>query len=665
MMLPRSVILAAIGCGLLGGLPSTTRSSDLPTHDESLLIEQRRVFRDIYPDVELGEWRHAAQHAALLQDYVLWPDLQAAYYKGRLGKIDEREVREYLQRYGILKPARELRYQYALFLAEQGRLAEFFEIYQQYYQGLDIAKLDCYALQAEMLQGRHNRIVNRARDLWLVGRNQEESCDPVFDDLRHRRLIDKEEYATRFALAIAERQFSLARYLARSLDEDYLHQANAWISAQKQPGEFLDNATKLGDTATSRDQISYAIGRLALNDPLRAQRDWDRLSTRFAFDDSERIRVGRHIALWAAREHLPEAHAMLSALPAQAIDTETARWQVRVNLTRRDWGAVIDSIDAMPNDERRQPEWQFWKAHAESESGAREASLATFRALAKDRSYYGFLAADQINAPYAFEHLAIYDEQQVSTDVTNLPELIRARELFLVGLDSRGRSEWDAATRNLNRETKIQAAILAHRLGWHSRAIATMAQADSFDDLDIRYPLPWRDDFEQFSKAADIPHSWAYGIARSESLFMPDVRSSAGAVGLMQLMPATGRETAREINLRYGGLATLTDSTSNIRLGTAYLGKMFDRFGKNRVLATAAYNAGPHRVQKWLADRSNFDARIWIENIPYLETRNYVRRVLVDEAIFHWRLTGQTKRISNDFPLVGELKDPAQLPSSN
>jgi soluble lytic murein transglycosylase len=133
----------------------------------------------------------------------------------------------------------------------------------------------------------------------------------------------------------------------------------------------------------------------------------------------------------------------------------------------------------------------------------------------------------------------------------------------------------------------------------------------------------------------------------------------------MQLMPATGRETAREINLRYGGLATLTDSTSNIRLGTAYLGKMFDRFGKNRVLATAAYNAGPHRVQKWLADRSNFDARIWIENIPYLETRNYVRRVLVDEAIFHWRLTGQTKRISSDFPLVGELQDPAQLPSSN
>jgi soluble lytic murein transglycosylase len=146
---------------------------------------------------------------------------------------------------------------------------------------------------------------------------------------------------------------------------------------------------------------------------------------------------------------------------------------------------------------------------------------------------------------------------------------------------------------------------------------------------------------------------------------MRDIQSSAGAIGLMQLMPATGRETAREIKLRYGGRATLTDSSSNIRLGTAYLSKMFRRFNENRILATAAYNAGPHRVEKWLPGNGNLDARIWIENIPYRETRNYVRRVLVDEAIFHWRLTGQTKRISSELHFIDEASDTGRVASAN
>jgi soluble lytic murein transglycosylase len=183
--------------------------------------------------------------------------------------------------------------------------------------------------------------------------------------------------------------------------------------------------------------------------------------------------------------------------------------------------------------------------------------------------------------------------------------------------------------------------------------------------LSIRYPLPWRSDFEQSSKVAGISHSWAYGIARSESLFMRDVRSSAGAIGVMQLMPATGRQTAREIQFPYAGRTTLTDSSSNIRLGTTYLGKMYERFDENRVLATAAYNAGPHRVKSWLPESGYLDARIWIENIPFRETRKYVRRVLTDEAIFHWRLTGQRRRISSELPRIDPQADLTQVASSN
>jgi soluble lytic murein transglycosylase len=167
-----------------------------------------------------------------------------------------------------------------------------------------------------------------------------------------------------------------------------------------------------------------------------------------------------------------------------------------------------------------------------------------------------------------------------------------------------------------------------------------------FDDLAIRYPLPWREDFARYSRDARINDSWAYGIARSESLFMRDIRSSAGAIGLMQILPETGRRMAREMKQPYSGRATLTDSASNIRLGTMYLRKMFDRFDENKILATAAYNTGPLNVEAWLPDAEQIDARIWIENIPFNETRAYVRRVLTADAIFHWRLTGEVRRLS-------------------
>jgi soluble lytic murein transglycosylase len=199
----------------------------------------------------------------------------------------------------------------------------------------------------------------------------------------------------------------------------------------------------------------------------------------------------------------------------------------------------------------------------------------------------------------------------------------------------------------LGHDEKIQAGLLAHRWGWHSRAIATLAAAGQYDDLELRYPLPWPEQFAEASASARIPSGWAYGVARSESLFIPDIRSHAGAIGIMQLMPATGRRTAGELNLPYQGLATLTDPASNIRLGATYLGKMLERFEESRVVATAAYNAGPTRVEKWLPVSQGLDARIWIENIPFNETRDYVRRVLVSEAIFNWRLTGRTSRLSD------------------
>lgn len=622
-----------------------------------LLDRQRTAFVGAYSQAELGNWAPAAKQQKILSTYVLWPDLRAAFLKARVSsrsfnKTDETEVLEFLQRYGALRPGRDLRYRYATTLASNGRLPDYLAIYQPFYQGLGIARLDCLALQAEIETGRQDRILGRASDLWLVGRSQDDACDPVFEYLRSNGLLTEDLYRERFALAIAAREFTLARYLARSLDPSYTDLANLWIAARDRPADFVASYTKADRISAHRQQILYAVERIAYRDPESATVEWQRLQSIASFPSGPAADTSQYIALWAARRNSPVASSALANLPPAAVNTEVIRWKARSGLRRHDWESVIDSIASLPQDEQVQEEWQYW--HAKSLRGLSEEdhALDILSQLSAERSYYGFLAADEIGRDYSFSHASMPLDNEIIDALEADEALIRARELFFVGLESNGRSEWDTVVGGLNAEGKTQAALLAKKWGWHSRAIAAAAAAGQYDDLDLRYPLAFEDSFSRYSADAGIAQSWAYGVARSESLFMADVRSSAGAVGIMQLMPDTGRATAREIQLPYAGVATLVDPGSNIRLGTTYLGKMLNRFGGNPILATAAYNAGPGNVESWLPATSDVDARIWIENIPFNETRQYVRRVLATDTIFYWRMTGKMRRLSTTLPVI-------------
>ena len=643
---------AVIAGVLLAGAPFDAPSAE--TYD---IEKQRATFRAVYPEVERGNWQPVLQHEQMLQDYALWPDLRASYLRARLRYADHAEVGAFLDRYGALKPARELRYQFSLHLADSGHLPEYLEIYRQFYQGLNIAKLDCLALQAEILEGNEDRIIKRGLDLWLIGESQADECDPVFTHLRTTNALTNEHYEKRFALALDERRFSLARFLSRPLSPEHLEQAESWLRAQNDSLEFLRTHQDRNDSGTGRQQMIYAIERIAFSDPLLASENWIALRNQYPFTVEQQHYISRHIALWAARRQLSEAQALLYGLPPEAVDQEVGRWMVRSGLRRQEWDKVLRAIAMLPEDERLAEEWRYWEAVALKNAGQEKPATAGFNDLASTRSYYGFLASDALGNDYTFADSRLLADDKVVAKLAKMPALIRARELFHVGLEGRGRSEWDAAANNLTPHEQGQAALLAHQWGWHSRAIATASMVGEFDDLLLRYPLPWREDFAQYSRDANINDSWAYGIARSESLFMRDIRSSAGAIGVMQILPETGRRMAREIRQPYSGRATLTDSARNIRLGTMYLRKMFDRFDENKILATAAYNTGPLNVEAWLPDAEQMDARIWIENIPYNETRAYVRRVLTADTIFHWRLTGKVRRLSTDLSTIDPLTE--------
>lgn len=628
---------------------------------------QRELFRSVIETVERGDWSVVESLAPndfqLLQQYTLWPDLRATWLRANIDAVSSAEVDAFVQAYGSLRPARELRYRFALNHVRNGDLPGFLRIYEQFYQGQDIEKLDCLALQAEIKAGRHQRVEFRAMELWLVGKSQVSECDPVFEYLDDLNLLGLVEYQKRYALAVKERNFTLARWLAKKIDQQHVDVTAEWQNAQSNPADFLKKKRNRSGDQTLRDQLVYAAERLTYRDPEIAHKLWGRVSGQHRFSEAQKLKTAQHIALWTARDNLPKAYERLQQLSPAAQSDEVMRWRARTSLRETRWKRMLVDISSMQASERASEEWRYWRAIALIESGDALAAIPDLEALKLERSYYGFLAADKLGQNYALDHAGLVVDEIQLQKLEARPAVIRARELFYVGQDSRGRSEWDALVRYLSDSDKMQAAILAHRWGWHSRAIAAAASLGEYDDLSIRYPLPYQETFESFSSQASISSTWAYGIARSESLFMHDVKSHAGAVGLMQLMPATGRDVARAINLPYSGLATLVDPESNIRLGTTYLGQMAQRYGGNRVPATAAYNAGPHRVDRWLPDKGTIDARVWIENIPFNETRKYVKRVLAAQAIFHWRMTGEIRRLSDELLLVQAASETQQVAS--
>ena len=447
----------------------------LPTIAAANIETQRELFKSVYETVERGDWSPvdglSASERALLERYVLWPDLRATWLRANLKSAPAAEIDAFMQQYGTLRPARELRYKQAMMLARDGDLAGFRKIYEQFYQGQDIARLDCLALQAEIDAGRHARVNQRAIDLWLVGTSQVSECDPVFAYLDRNKLLGPVEYRKRFALAIEAREFRLARWLAKKIDQPHVDEATLWVQAQSDPEGFLRRHNPAVNSPGYRQQLAYAAERLTYRDPEVASRLWGAVEQRYGFSEELTLRTQRHIALWTARDNLPAGYALLEALPPAAQDEEVMRWRARSSLRDTRWQQLLVDIAAMTPAERDTEEWQYWRAVALQRTGQVAAAESAFTALSQERSYYGFLAADEIGGAYALDNSQLAADEAALAAVATRPGIVRARELFLVGLDGRGRSEWDAAVRVLDDAETLQAAILADRWGWHSRAI--------------------------------------------------------------------------------------------------------------------------------------------------------------------------------------------------
>jgi len=627
---------------------------------EDRLDRQREAFIAARPAAEAGRWTDVEPFLGILEGYPLVPDLRAAWLRKRLSAATDAETGAFLDRYPDLGFTRGLRLAWARSLAERRQWGSYLVVYEGNYAGKKDTELDCLALRARINTGRSAGVTDAALAIWLHPYSRPSECDPVFAYLLDGGWITDAHRRERIDLALQAGQIQLARYLARPLPPADLARIDRWAKMRANPDRELQRAQQSPTTAADRERLDYGLRRLAALDPEAAQQRWREFAHRAdagrGFPPDQRLALERRIALGLARNFLPGGRDAIDVQAGRDTDPIVAHWRVRLALRDGDWPAVLRAIDALPEDAGGNTSWQYWRSRALEHTSETETAAARFGVLASDRDFYGFLAADRLDLPYAWSDQPIPADDALIEEIAARPEFLRLRELFMTGLYSRGRAEWAVAVNGLPAESRAQAAVLAQRWGWYSNAISTAARSGQGNDLVLRYPLPWRDDFVRLSQIARIDPTLAYGVARSESLFMTDVASTAGAIGLMQLMPGTGKETAAAARIPWRGWHSLTDPQTNITLGTQYLSKMLARFGDNPVLATAAYNAGPHRVERWLPRDGAMPADVWIDSIPFRETRRYVRRVLASDVVFDWRMNGEPRRLSARMPPV--LADP-------
>ncbi len=627
---------------LIALLPGVVRGSWAATDEAGL----RQAFEAVEARVKRG--LASTREVEALADYPLYPYLVYEGLTRGLGLADAPAIAAFLSDYADTPLATRLRSRWLRWLYGHGA----WETFLEFFQPTGYTAMTCRHLHALAAAGHEDAALARAPEVWLAGQSQPDECDPVFDLMERRGQLTPERVWERIGLAMAAGRPSLASYLKGFLPRADQAGVELWITVRRRPETILEGHHFRGDEGRARDIVVYGIGRWARRSPLRAARAWLQVRDRHGFSAAERSAVARTLGLYLYRRHPYEALDWLARVLSDEADEQVQRARIMGHAKVGDWQGVLGWLgEGSDADEEDSGRWRYWRARALEATGEDEDSRGLYGEVARLRSFYGFLAADRLDVPYQLNHRTMEPAPEVAARVRDLPALTRIRELYALGRDLDARREWHHLRSRLEREELEALAAVAHEQGQHFHAILALGRSESWDYLDIRFPLPHRDVVMARAKAQDLDPAWVFAVARQESAFAPEARSPKGALGLMQLLPSTAEGMARRLKARAMS-RDLFDVDNNIALGTAYLRGLMERFDGHAVLATAAYNAGPRRVRSWLPDEGPLAADIWVEDMPFAETRKYVKRVFSYTAIYQSFLGESPTRLSTRMPAV-------------
>ncbi len=608
---------------------------------EADLDRQRSEFLAAERILAAGDLEKYDRIKATLQHYPLFPYLEYRALQLQLDSVDSSQVEAFITHYADSPLALRMRKLWLTDLAGRKK----WWTYRAFYQPRLGTTYQCHYLTALLETGKKEKALDQAKAIWLYPRSRPEACDPILERWIKAGKLTPTLAWRRVELAMLASEKRFANYLKRYLGPEQQAWLKIWQTLQDDPQQLPDAMTRLSDSPARNRILLDTFKRLTRRDIDRAATLWNRLQDEIPFSEQERYSGRRALLLGLIRNDHPDTLSALRGFTPTGKDQQLHESRLRAALKQRAWPQLLNWISELPDSLRNSDRWRYWQARALAETGNTAEAQIRFAELAKERSYHGFLAADRLGQAYRYDATPLDLEQAAIDRLARQPGLLRARELFQLGRFLDARREWHASVRNLKRLDLKRVAKLAQSWGWHDRAIFTLARTGYWDDLALRFPLEHQVLVEEKSAETDLDKSWIFAVIRQESAFSSDAHSPAGARGLMQLMPATARFIARKEKLQAPALAQLIRPELNITLGTAYLSHVYQQLGEHQVLATAAYNAGPNNVLKWLPE-SVLPADIWVELIPFNETRRYTERVLSYAAIYDQRQNLPLQRLS-------------------
>lgn len=599
------------------------------------LTTQRQYYDEAKRALAKGDSGPYYRYAPLLSDYPLEPYLAYDELTARLKTASNDEIEKFLAAHGDLPQANWMKLRWLRWLAERGD----WDTFAKYYDAkLNFTELDCLNGQYQLGHNLKAEGYASAQKLWLTGKTQPDACEALFGLWAADGQLTEDKRWQRLKLAAHTRNYALANALVPTLPT-LGSQGRLLISVAQNPELLTDPSRFQPATEAMSDVVGLGLRRLAKQDPDRAMQMLDGYASSMHFSRDEKVAIAREIGLTLARNYDPRALDLMTQYDPELRDNTVTEWRLRLLLRLGRWQDAYDLTRRLPQDLAATSRWKYWQARSLELAQPQNPQIPLlYRNVSKERDFYGFLAADRTQAPYSLTNRPLVISQALMNKVRNTPGIRRAMELLDRGQVVDARREWYYVSNLFSRDEMVAQAKLAYDMHWYFPAIRTIAQAQYWDDLDIRFPMAHRETLVREANNRGIHASWAFAITRQESAFMDDARSGVGAMGLMQLMPGTAKETARKFSIPLASPQQALDPDKNIQLGAAYLSQVHAQFNGNRVLASAAYNAGPGRVKQWLRGANHLSFDVWVESIPFDETRQYVQNVLSYAVIYGQKL---------------------------
>ncbi len=612
---------------------------------------QRQQYQDAIHLLKLGRIKSYNKLEPLLRTYPLYPYLKFAELKKRLSRASNKEIIGFINKYAGTPLATRLHYSWQHKLV---RKKDWSSLVENYLPSKNI-KMQCHYAHALKMQNKPMAAYDVIEQIWLTGKSLPKVCDKVIELGLKSGRITQDLVLERIRLAMQSNRRQLAKYLKKYVNTEDQHWIELWLKVRKKPKHILTEPKLQSNIPIVRWILIDALIRISKKDALEGAKLWSTLKLKYSFSEIEQNRLVRRLTLYLSQIQDINSIKWLNATNYLSDDSYLTGIHIISSIKDRDWESAVDWLDRLNSEERHSEKWRYWRARVYEAMGRLEEARNIYHLNANERSYYGFLAADRNGLNYQFtDKPLIFSNEELSVLEQN-PAILRARELFEIKQIVDARREWHYAIQRMDSTQILMAAQAAAQWGWHDRAIITFGRAKYWDDLKRRFPLAHQKLVVKQSNKQQINPAWAFAIIRQESAFTADARSHAGAMGLMQLLPRTARQVARSIRLKYRNRFDLLNINTNVKLGVRYLKKVSDHFNGNSVLATAAYNAGQYRVNTWLP-KSPISADIWVETVPYNETRDYLKRVMTYTIIYEQRLGNSPQSILNNMPIIQAKK---------